>query len=226
MPASSPSPPPDLSLARLADLIERYADAVVPALVAALRGLGGEPGDAPAPTAPNGPPPSPAVSASATHRWTPVGVIEDFEHIWPEVHEHYDPMTVWQTTDEHGLVRLALGRPRETLTVYGRERGWLSVWEVVNGQPREQRAVFLDTDDYATTGEGIALISGKDGRKKALFTPGEEHLLPPVYRGMRVEVHRDRCSGPYAKNRLGVVATDQDTEIMLEHGLAHLRLRS
>jgi hypothetical protein len=34
------------------------------------------------------------------------------------------------------------------------------------------------------------------------------------------------CNGPYAKNRLGVVATDADTDVMLNHGVAHLRLRS
>ena len=102
----------------------------------------------------------------------------------------------------------------------------ISVWEVVNGQPREQRAVFVETDDHNVTGDHIAVISGKDGYKKRGYAPSERHALPDAYDGMRVEVHRDRCNGPYAKNRLGVVATSEEAEVMLEHALAHLRLRA
>lgn len=221
---ANPLPDPELAPRRLADLIERHADMVVPTVVAALRAA---PEAVAAASRSDPPRPLSPVSAGAPPpRWTKVGVIEGFDHVWPEIHEHYGPMTVWETTDDRRVARLAVGRPAETLELYGRNRGWVSVWEVINGQPREQRAVFVDCDNYDATGERIALISGKDGRKRALFVPGEEHLLPPIYRTMRVEVHRDRCNGPYAKNRLGVIATDQDVEVMLNHGLAHLRLRA
>jgi hypothetical protein len=216
--ATDSSTQPPISADRLADLLERHADSVVPLLVAALRAA---PSDVAVPPAARTTP-----TGGPARHWNKVGVIEAFDHVWPNVHEHYPPMDVWETVDERGVARLAIGRPAETLELYGRVRGWVSVWEVVNGQPREQRAVFVDCDDYATTGEGIALISGKDGRKRGLYAPGEEHLLPPTYRALRVEVHRDRCNGPYAKNRLGVIASDEDVEVMLNHGLAHLRLRA
>jgi hypothetical protein len=54
----------------------------------------------------------------------------------------------------------------------------------------------------------------------------EEHALPQIYKRMRIEVHRDRCNGPYAKNRLGVVANAEEPQVMLDHALAHLRLRT
>ncbi len=34
------------------------------------------------------------------------------------------------------------------------------------------------------------------------------------------------AAGPYAKNRLGVVATVSDTDTLLNHAPAHLRLQS
>jgi hypothetical protein len=133
---------------------------------------------------------------------------------------------MWEGQDAEGIIRFAIGKPVERIPVYGRERGWISVWEVVNGQPREQRAVFVETDDFETTGDHVALISGRRGSKKAGFPPNERAALPPLYRGMRVETHRDRCNGPYAKDRLAVVAREDEQEVMLNHALAHLRLRA
>jgi hypothetical protein len=227
--ASSPAAVEKFTPERLADLIEQHGQDVLNTLAAALRNMSSnqtEPGSSSAGEADESG--RTGDVASSVRTWNQVGVIEGFEHVWPEVHEHYGPMTVWEGRDEQGPVRLAIGRPAERLHLYGRERGWVSVWEVVNGQPREQRANFIDTDDFETTGERIAVISGRDGGKKAMFAPGDEHLLPPVYRDMRIEVQRDRCNGPYAKNRLGVVATDGDgdLDVMLNHALAHLRLRS
>lgn len=156
--------------------------------------------------------------------WRQVETIESFEHQWPELREHYGPMAVWESVDDQGPVRLAIGEPRERIELYGRERGWLSVWEVINRQPREQRANFVETDDFATTRERIAHIRGKNGNRMAGYAPSERHLLPAVYANMRIEVQRDRMNGPYAKERLGVVATSDDIEVMLDHALTHLRL--
>lgn len=68
-------------------------------------------------------------------------------------------------------------------------------------------AVFAETDDFDTTGDHVAVISGKGGSKRAGFSPTE-------------------CHGPYAKNRLAVVATEDEVGVMLDHALAHLRLRA
>lgn len=227
----------DLSITpqHLAQLIERHGSEVLTTIVTALRQPASDPAIASGPREgrvheteqPAAPQmPAPGVPPSASPSWRQVGSIERFEHRWPEVHEHYGPMTVWEGRDERGPVHLAIGEPQERLTIYGRERGWVSVWEVVNGEPRDQRAVFTETDDFEATGERIAVINGNHGDKKTGFTRGEAHLLPAVYHGMRIDLHRDRCSGPYAKNRLGVIASDRDTEVMLNHALAHLRLRS
>ena len=139
---------------------------------------------------------------------------------------HYPSMPVFEGNDGRDLVRFAIGKPQERIPVYGRERGWISVWEVVNGQPRHQRAVFVETDDFSITGDHVAPIAGKGGEGKKLFEPSERDLLPAVYDGMRVEVHRDRCSGPNAKNRLTVVAREDEFEVMLNHALAHRHVRS
>ena len=204
---------------RLASFLEEHGDEVLDALIAGLRASAARDPAALASVAEA----TPAVTASV---WRHVGEIDGFEHQWPEVHEHYGTMQVWEGADADGPVRLAIGAPRERLEIYGRERGWVSVWEVVNGQPREQRANFIEADDFDATGERIARIRGRGGNKKAGFAPHERHLLPAGYAGVRVEVQRDRCHGPYAPNRLGVVASDQEIETMLNHALAHLRLGS
>jgi hypothetical protein len=169
--------------------------------------------------------PSPSQSP-AGGRWRQVDAIEGFVATWPEGKEHYGPMLVYEMDTEHGPVRLTIGEPRERRELYGRERGWASVWHVVNGRPAQQLANFIETDDFEVTRERAAIISGKDGAARKGFARGEESLLPDVYRDMEIEVQRDRIVGPNARNRLAVVASEDDTDTMLDHGLAHLRLRS
>ena len=204
---------------QLAQVLEDHGQEALRLIIYALRG---DALDAPAPPIRA----TRAVGKALGRRepWRPVGTIEGFEHQWPELHEHYGPMAVWETVDDHGPVRLAIGEPEERVDLYGRERGWVSIWEVINGQPREQRANFVETDNFATTGERIAHIRGKNGNRMAGYAPDEDHLLPAVYSNMRIEVQRDRLNGPYAKERLGVVATSDDVDVMLDHALTHLRL--
>jgi hypothetical protein len=226
-----------LTREELADLIEQHAEDAVKIVLAALRAKSGAASGGAGPTATSKPTssvgaePSPDTTDADNSKtgvaWHEIGVIEGFEHRWPEGLEHYPEMRVYEGHDDQGVVRLAIGQPEKPLpNLYGRERHWLSVWEVINGQPREQRANFIETDDFPTTGDRIALISGKGGGKKALYSPDEEDQLPGVYKGMRIQVQRDRINGPQAKNRLAVVASDADVEDMLNHGLAHVRLRS
>jgi hypothetical protein len=221
----------------LADLIEQHASLIV----AALRIYDGgcsdanEKEDGAMPTQTTGV--SAASTGNGTPSWVEVDLIEGFETKWPapevlraqgyaQLHEHYGPMKVYEGHDKDGLVRLAIGEPRERYEFYGRERGWLSVWEVINGRPARQLANFIEVDDFAKTHDRAALISGKDGGAKKGFSPNERELLPEGYNSMRVEVQRDRIVGPYSRNRLVVVARDDETNIMLNHALAHLRLRS
>jgi hypothetical protein len=209
----------------LAQLLQDRGQEMLDIVVASLRQ---EPPE-PSPAGSGSSNPSPRTPAAGTGRlepWRQVGVIEGFEHTWPEGREQYAPMTVWESRDEIGPVRLAIGSPLKRLHLYGKERGWVSVWEVINGQPREQRANFIEADDFEETGERIAIITGKGGSKKQQYEPEDRDLLPPIYDDMRIEVQRDRCNGPQGRNRLGVVATDEETDVMLDHALNHLRLRS
>jgi hypothetical protein len=221
----------------LADLIEQHAGLVV----AALRAFDGGPAtttetdDEAMPMETTGTPG--ASTGTGPPSWIEVDLLEGFETRWPapevlraqgyaQLHEHYGPMKVYEGRDDARLVRLAIGAPSERYEFYGRDRGWLSVWEVVNGRPARQLANFIEVDDFAKTHDRAALISGKDGGAKKGFAPNERQLLPKLYSSMRVEVQRDRIVAPYSRNRLVVVARDGEMNIMLDHALAHLRLRS
>jgi hypothetical protein len=134
-------------------------------------------------------------------------------------------MHVYEGHDASGSARLAVSAPQERYEFYGKERGWVSVWEVVNGRPVRQLANFVEVDDFDLTHERASLISGKDGAAKKGFAPDERHLLPTIHEGMQVEVQRDRIIGPYSRNRLVVIAGDDNVDVMLNHARAHLRLR-
>jgi hypothetical protein len=221
---------------QLADVIEKSAGMVV----AALRGhgtggasnlsSGTELAVAGSPTL------TPSLPSEEKVDWAHVGVIDGFEIKWPntpawkalghdEMRERYGPMEVYEAHDGDRTVRLAIGDPGNRYPIYGNERGLLSVWEVANGRPVRQLANFIDVDDFTKTGDRAALISGKDGADKKGFAPNERHLLPPVYDGMRIEVQNDRIVGPNSRSRLVVVAREDDVDVMLNHALAHLRLR-
>jgi hypothetical protein len=220
----------------LADVIEEYAAM----MVVALREVETRPTAEPrrdADSADAASPPEAAAVSSVGNDWTEIEPIKNWETKWPlteawkalghkEMREHYPLMRVYETHDDHGAARLAIGEPQERYPVYGKERGLLSVWEVVNGRPVRQLANFIEVDDFEKTGDRAALISGKDGAAKKGFAPNERHLLPGVYNGMRVEVQNDRIVGPNSRNRLAVVAREDEVVVMLDHALTHLRLRS
>src|SRR4051812_38554668 len=104
-----------LTRVQLADLIEDRGDAVLRMIVTALRekAPAGDPAKAP----------SDVVGTQG--RWRKVGATPPYDHPWPEVHEHYAPMDIWEGTDDRGLVRFAFGKPAERMALYGKDgRGW------------------------------------------------------------------------------------------------------
>jgi hypothetical protein len=224
LPTTSPateSSNPWLTRELVANLIE-HRDEALALVLAALREI---PAEKPGPSGVPDAEPSSAEDGPQT-AWAEIETIDGFEATWPEGREHYGPMRQFECFDGLEKLRLAYGSPAERLTIYGSDRGWVSVWWVVNGKPRQQLANFLEADDFETSGERLALISGKNGSRKAGYMPGEQHLLPPVYKSMRLAVQRDRIAGEGARNRLAVVAGDNEAQAMLDHGLAHLRLRN
>jgi hypothetical protein len=166
------------------------------------------------------------LSPTRTQPWQEVGTIEGFVAKWPEGDEPFGSLTVYESADGNGPVQLALGSPQRPLNLYGRVRSWISVWQVRNGKPGRQLANFLETDDFAASGERVALINGKNGQPKVNYSPGEEELLPDIYAPMRVAVQRERIAGPNARNKLVVVAGQGETDAMLDHALTQLRLRT
>ena len=222
------------STEHLADAIENYSAIIVAALRA--QEETGPIDEAPLSTKQQTAVP-PATPAAGMANWVQIEPIENWETKWPlteawkalghhELREHYPLMRVYETHDRHVGVRLAIGEPNERYPVYGKERGLFSVWEVVNGRPVRQLANFIEVDDFGKTDDRAALISGKDGAAKKGFAPNERHLLPQAYDGMRIELQNERIVGPNSRNRLVVIAREDELDTMLDHALAHLRVRS
>jgi hypothetical protein len=158
--------------------------------------------------------------------WQPVGAIEGFVAKWPEGEEPYGPMELYETIERGEAIRLAIGAPSSRLNLYGRERGWLSVWQVRNGRPARQLANFLETDAFEANGLRAALISGMSPTRKANYSPEDAGSLPSVYERMNVAVQRDVIDGPNSRNRLAVLASGDDVDDMLDHALVQLRVRT
>ena len=170
--------------------------------------------------------PQPAGSLSNT--WRLVETIT-FERSFPSGEvpvEHFEEVPVYETSTSSGNHRIALGSPRERAQVYGRERGWVSAWSIVNGTPRQLRAVFIECDDFDQSGDRAAIIYGLEGNGRRAFSPLQRDQLPAMYATNRMEVQRDRCRGPYAKNRLALIAGSDEVNLMLDHALRQARLRS
>ena len=219
-----PRAKPQLSPIELADLLERDGAAYLEMVIAALRNSSGS--EAKLRSEATGKFALPAPSVRRRIEWRAAGTINGYTHSWPrEAPEHYADLKVFESTQPTGKVQLALGAVSTPRELYGRERGWVSVWELSNGTPREQRAVFVECDNFSQSGDRIALIYGKDGKSKGLYAPSEIDQLPPEYAALRIGIHRDHCSGRYAKNRLGLLARDDETAAMLAHAMVNLRLR-
>jgi len=224
MASRKPPAEPRLSPLELADLLERDGAAYLQMVIDALRDAAGP--EAKLKPEATGKFALPAPLARRKIEWRAAGSIKGYTHSWPrEEPEHYAELKVFESAQPTGKVQLALGAVSTPRELYGRERGWVSVWELANGTPREQRAVFVECDDFEQTGDRIALIYGKDGKSKGLYGPAELDQLPPEYAALRIGIHRDHCSGRYAKNRLGLLARDGEPDAMLAHAMVNLRLR-
>jgi len=158
--------------------------------------------------------------------WLHTGLIEGFVAKWPEGEESWGPLDVYETHEGGGVVEFALGAPKHRLNLYGRDRGWVSIWQVRNGRPTRQLANFIETDSFETTGLRAALISGMGPTRKANYAPEDSEALPSAYNSMKLAVQRDVIDGPNSRNRLVVLASGDDLDAMLDHALVQLRVRT
>ena len=107
---------------------------------------------------------------------------------------------------------------------YGKERGYWVAFEMVNGQKRRPILIFMEADDFDTSGALVAVLKGKGAGGRSMFAPGDD--LPVGYERLTVEIFRDRVSGPQAYNRLAVVAEGGGRQAMCTHAFLQLGLRS
>jgi hypothetical protein len=140
---------------------------------------------------------------------------------WPETLEHYDHYDVYRgETQRGGTVFISLGWT-ERHGAWGMDRVYV-VSFLSQRAPQTPLAEFLAADDYAETGDLIAVIRGSDGGRR-MYGPTED--LPPAYAQFRIATYRDRVQAKGAWSKLAVVAAETDTDAILNHALIQARRR-
>jgi hypothetical protein len=163
----------------------------------------------------------PAAGNDLVKEWQLVDQREGQSYRWPESLECYDRYHIYRgETRQEGTVFLSLGwtvRPG----AWGMDRVYV-VSFLSRGAPQTPLTEFLAADDYADTGELIAIIRGSGGSSK-MYGPAED--LPPAYVGFRIVTYRDRVRAKGSWNKLAVVAAATDTDTILNHALIQARRR-
>jgi hypothetical protein len=153
--------------------------------------------------------------------WQLVDRREGQVYQWPETLERYDHYDVYRgETQAEGTLFISLGwtvRP----DAWGAARVYV-VSFLSQRAPQTPLAEFLAADDYAETGDLIAVIRGSDGGRR-MYGPTEH--LPPAYAQFRIATYRDRVRAKGAWNKCAVVAAETDTDAILNHALIQARRR-
>jgi hypothetical protein len=154
--------------------------------------------------------------------WEPVQELKDVYYRWPEVTEHYTRYVIYTgTTRREGSLRIALGHA-ERANTWGRDRLYVVAF-LSGAQPQIPLCEWLETDDFETSHEFIAVVRGSDGGRK-MYGPGD--TLPNVYTDhFETVIYRDRIDYSGAWNKVAVVAKDEDYSSMLNHALLQARRR-
>lgn len=144
-------------------------------------------------------------------------------YTWPQPDgpDVYDPFRTFEGTTSAGSVRLAIGECVRT-NVRGKDRKYFITHHIGPAGGKRAIAEFLETDDYEETGDLIAIIKGKGGGAK-LYDPTDD--LPAVYLPYRTETYRDRIDYPRSYQKLGIVASEDDVETILNHTLIQVLSR-
>jgi hypothetical protein len=145
--------------------------------------------------------------------WKLVEEREGETYSWPEETDEYKTFRVYEAETPMGSIRLAIGRC-DRVMVRDEEREYFITGHIGETGTFRPIAEFLATDDYAETGETIAVVKGKAGSAR-MYDPGDE--LPAPYSRLRTEIYRDRVDKPYSYTKLGVVAGRDDVDTMLGH---------
>jgi hypothetical protein len=180
-------------------------------------------GDVPRP--PIVPPDPLAGEADLPSEWRMVRELEGQSYLWPQhPAEQYSEYRVYAgDTQREGTVHIALGKAERQGT-WERDRLYI-VSFLTTGTPQNALAEFLETDDYETTGEFIAVIRGRDGAgSKKMFSPTDD--LPAVYsERFKVVLYNEHIRVKGAWSKLAVLADEADPSTMLNHALLQARRR-
>jgi hypothetical protein len=153
--------------------------------------------------------------------WQVVDRREGQVYQWPETLERYDRYEVYRgETQAEGTVFISLGWAVRR-DAWGADRVYV-VSFLSQRAPQTPLAEFLAADDYAETGDLIAVIRGSDGGRRMYGPTGN---LPPAYAQFRIATYRDRVQAKGAWNKLAVVAAETDTDAILNHALIQARRR-
>ena len=154
--------------------------------------------------------------------WTLIEEREGETYSWPEGPDEYETFRIYEGTTSEGTVRLGLGAC-ERQEVRGKARRYVIAHFMTAGGSKRPIAEFLEVDDYADSGDLVAVIKGKGGGAK-MYDPTDD--LPAEYEGFRIETYRDRIDAPGSYEKLGVVAHEDDVATMLGHTLIQAQSRS
>jgi hypothetical protein len=153
--------------------------------------------------------------------WQLVDSREGQIYQWPQTLERYERYDVYRgQTQAEGTVFISLGWTVRH-GAWGTDRVYV-VSFLSQRAPQTPLAEFLAADDYAETGDLIAVIRGSDGSRR-MYRPTED--LPPAYAPFRIATYRDRVQAKGAWNKLAVVAANTDTDAILNHALIQARRR-
>ena len=154
--------------------------------------------------------------------WQLVDQLTNQSYQWPELSEKYPRYDVYSgPTEWQGPVYISLGWTKRA-GAWGRNRTYVVAF-LTRRSPQAPLVEFLETDDYAQTGDLLAVLRGRDGGRRMY---GPEDVLPTVYaKSFRTVIYRDRIRAPGAWNKVAVVANKNDTAVILNHALLQARRR-
>jgi hypothetical protein len=161
-------------------------------------------------------------SADLPEDWRVVRERKGESYRWPQGRDRYSLYRVFvATTRAEGAVQIGLG---ETIrkNKWGRDRKYVVAF-LSSGGPQQPLVEFLAADDYAKTGELVAVIRGSDGGRR-MYGAGDP--LPAVYtERFRTQLYNERVVYPGVWNKVVVVAREDDDEAILNHALIQSRRR-
>jgi len=155
--------------------------------------------------------------------WKLIEERSDESYSWPQGDDNYEPFSVYEGTTARGTIRLAIGHCKRANT-WSKDRLYKITFHVTAGGKRPL-CEFIETDQYAETGEFVAIIRGRGESQRGMYDPRQ--VLPGAYAPLRdkVRIYKDVITVERSWDRQAIVALEDDVETMLNHSLIQAELR-